>query len=648
MIDSGTTMFNVSRMTMQRQLWLAIMVSMLLVLGGTLWASLVSARSYVSSQLSIKNTDNANSLALALSQQNPEPVMAQLLVASLFDSGHYELVRITDPQGVVMAQREDPMKELDAPVWFTRMLPLQSNPGVAQISSGWKQFGQVTLVSHSRFAYGALWLSAQQMILAVLVALALGLMLVTLVLRRLQQQLAMVTQQAKSIAERRFTPMSLPEVPELKDIAQAMNLMVNKLKLTFDEQGQMLEAIRHKANTDASTGLANRAYFLGQLSAAVSAADATGGTLVMARLVDLQLINARLGRADTDALIASFAAVFQQEAGQWRNALAGRLSGADFALLLPGHQLELEPFEQLYQKLLASVSPALPGLTCTWLVGAGFEPGATQASLLAQLDEVLASLEAKHQNGWQWLALPADHARPLSQQQWADSLNAALSGGRVKLQDFAVRNGQGVLLHREAVLRLQFSPDGPWEAAGKFWPMVERLHLTAGFDLAGVRLGLQQLESNPDLPGLAVNLSGHSIAQPGFLGALIFLLQQHAQAHRLWLEVNEDTAFADFEAMLTLSRKLKPMGCKLGIEHFGKSFHEIGRLQQLALDYLKVDLSFVRDIHHNPGNQHFLKGLLWIAHNMGVQVFAEGVKAPEELKVLNEMGIDGVTGVLIK
>jgi len=641
-------MFALYRMSMQRQLWLAIVVSMLLALGGTLWASLLSARSYVSSQLIIKNTDNANALALALSQQSPEPVMAQLLVTSLFDSGHYELVRITDPQGAVIAQREDTQKALDAPTWFAHMLPLQVSPGVAQISRGWQQFGQVTLVSHSRFAYGALWLSAQHMVLAVVVAGVLGVLLATLILRRLQQQLAKVTQQAQQIAQRRFEPMPLPHVPELHDISSAMNLMVDKLKTTFDEQGEMLKTIRQEANTDGSTGLANRANFLGQLSAAVSAPDALGGTLVIARLVNLQGINARLGRTDTDALIAAFAQVMQDEAQSWRHGLAGRLSGADFALLVPGQQIDIDLFEQLYQKLLSAVSPSLPGMTSTWLVGAGFEPGTTQASLLAQLDEVLASLEIKHQNGWQWLALPAQYSRPLSQQQWAERLNQALNQGRVKLEDFAVCNSQGELLHREAVLRVQLLEQGPWEAAGKFWPLVERLHLTAGFDLAGVRLGLKQLTDQPDLPGLAVNLSGHSIAQAGFSGALVFLLQQHAQAHRLWLEVNEDTAFADFDALLALSRRLKPLGCKLGIEHFGKSFHEIGRLQQLALDYLKVDQSFVHDIHDNPGNQHFLKGLLWIAHSMGVQVLAEGVRSPDELRVLNDLGMDGATGVLIK
>ena len=647
-MESRMPLLSLSRMSVQRQLWLALLVSMLLALGGTLLASLWSARSYVSSQLSIKNTDNANALALALSQQNPEPVMVQLLVASLFDSGHYELVRITDPNGAVMAQREDADKASDAPAWFARLLPLQAQPGVAQISSGWKQFGQVTLMSHSRFAYGALWLSAQQMALVVSVAGVLGCLLATLILRRLQQQLAMVTRQAQDIAQRRFVSMVLPQVPELQDISSAMNLMVGKLKATFDEQGQMLAAVRHEANTDGSTGVANRSYFLGQLSAALSAPEALGGTLVIARLVNLQLINSRLGRTETDALIATFAQVLAQEAQSWRHGLAGRLSGADFAMLVPGQQLDIDLFEQLYHKLLAAVSPALPGITSTWLVGAGFAPGATTSSLLAQLDEVLASLEAKHQNGWQWLALPVEYSRPLSQQQWTEHLKQALNTGRVKLQDFAECNQQGDLVHREAVLRVQLMPQGAWEPAAKFWPMVERLHLSAGFDLAGVRCALQQLESQPDLPGLAVNLSGHSIAQPEFLGALVFLLQQHVQANRLWLEVSEDTAFADFEAMLSLSRKLKPLGCRLGIEHFGKSFHEIGRLQQLALDYLKVDLSFVRDIHHNPGNQHFLKGLLLIAHNMGLQVYAEGVTSADELKVLKTLGFDGATGPWVK
>ncbi len=161
-------------MSMYRQLWLAIVASMLLALGGSLLASLLSARGYLESQLSIKNTDNATALALSLSQGNPDAVMADLVVASLFDSGHYELIRINDPAGKTMTERVSDAKDAGAPLWFIRLLPITATPGQAQISSGWKQFGTVTLVSHSRFAYGALWKSAYEMVLALSVAGVVG------------------------------------------------------------------------------------------------------------------------------------------------------------------------------------------------------------------------------------------------------------------------------------------------------------------------------------------------------------------------------------------------------------------------------------------------------------------------------------------
>jgi hypothetical protein len=85
-------------MSMYRQFWLAIITCMLLAFGGSLIASMLSARAYLESQLSIKNSDNAAALALSMSQSNPDAVMIELTVAALFDSGHYELVRVVDPK----------------------------------------------------------------------------------------------------------------------------------------------------------------------------------------------------------------------------------------------------------------------------------------------------------------------------------------------------------------------------------------------------------------------------------------------------------------------------------------------------------------------------------------------------------------------
>ena len=210
-------------MSMYRQLWLAIITSMLLALGGSLLASLLGARSYLEAQLSQKNADNATVLALALNQRNLDVVSVELAVSALFDSGHYELIRVVDPLGRTLVERRADAGELGAPAWFANYLPLRAAPGDAQISDGWKQFGTITLVSHSRFAYGALWSNVLRMAMALTIACVIGGYLGSLILRRLKQPLKAVIDQAAAITERRFVTIDEPRVPELRQLAAAMN-----------------------------------------------------------------------------------------------------------------------------------------------------------------------------------------------------------------------------------------------------------------------------------------------------------------------------------------------------------------------------------------------------------------------------------------
>ena len=196
-------------MSIYRQLWLAIIISMLLALGGSLFASLLSARSYLEQQLTMKNADNAAVLALALGQQNPDQVTVELAIAAVFDSGHYESIRVIDPAGKVIIERVSPPGDIGAPVWFAELLPLVANAGEAQISSGWTQFGKIVLVSQSRFAYEALWSSTKEMIVALILAGFIGGYLGTLIMRRLRDPLSAVVRQAEAISDRRFV--TIPE-----------------------------------------------------------------------------------------------------------------------------------------------------------------------------------------------------------------------------------------------------------------------------------------------------------------------------------------------------------------------------------------------------------------------------------------------------
>ncbi|CAM8631715.1 COG5001 Predicted signal transduction protein containing a membrane domain, an EAL and a GGDEF domain [Comamonadaceae bacterium] len=636
-------------MSMYRQLWLAIIASMLLALGGGLLASLLSARGYLESQLSIKNTDNATALALSLSQSNPDPVTVDLVTASLFDSGHYELIRIVDPGGKVIAERIATEGELDAPRWFVHLLPIHSAPGQAQISSGWKQFGTVTLISHSRFAYGALWKSAYEMALALSLAGVVGGYLGSLVLSRLRKPLNTVIEQAVAITQRRFVTVEEPEVPELKQLAVAMNATVGRLKAMFDDEAARLEQVRQEANFDPVTGLANRGHFMARLRQCLDAEDSADGLLLMIRLADLAGINRRLGRAATDDLLRLTATVVRNAAGSDSRAFAARLNGADFALMLPGVVDARSVADHVLTILVQEAAPFVEGGS-TASIGVGrFVRGEDLGGLLARVDGALAAAEASQGDGVQEAVATGSDDLPRTAEQWALMIRRALQHGWVRLISFPVVSMQGQLSHRECPLRLMFDERGEWLPAGRFLPIAERLKLTADLDLTAVDLGIQELSQQPDLAGLAINLSASSLEDPLFHSKLVAMLtRQASHVPRLWLEVAEEGAFKHLEAFRRLCVDLKALGCRVGLEHFGHRFSQIGQLHDLGLDYLKVDSSFVRSVETNAGNAAFLKGLCSIAHNIGLQVLAEGVSTQEEMRELQALGFDGMTGPAVK
>ncbi|MDR0578917.1 MAG: EAL domain-containing protein [Candidatus Accumulibacter sp.] len=635
-------------MSMYRQLWLAVITSMLLALGGSLLASLLNARGYLEAQLSQKNTDNATVLALALSQENVDAVSVELVVSALFDSGHYELIRVVDPLGRMLVERQSKAEEFDAPGWFVKCLPLRAAPGSAQISDGWKQFGAITLVSHSRFAYKALWQGALQTFGALAVSCFIGCCLGTLILLRLKAPLAAVVEQAQAISERRFTTIDAPDVPELRQLASAMNGTVVRLKAMFEEEAARLEAVRREANFDALTGLVNRAHFLAHLQKAAQDGDSAGGTLFIVRIARLGEINRSLGREATDELLRRFGGILREVAGRYLEAQGARLNGADFALLAPADippQSIGEPLlRQLAQEATAFRRSPTEEQIVIWVAGGRFASGATPASVLAQVDAALAACESEGRDALRLIDIHHAEDAPSTARDWSEHIRRAVGHNWMRLATFPVMRSDGVLLHDECALRLKFDADGEWLPAGRFMPQAERLRLTARIDLAAVMLGLEALTARPDLPGLAVNISAYSVKEPSFRRELLTRLSSNHCAQRLWLEIPESGALAHLEAFGELCRDLKSIGCRVGIEHFGHHFSEIGRLYGVGIDYLKVDSTFVRDLDTHVGNQIFLKGLATITRNLGITVIAEGVANERELAALATAGFIAATG----
>jgi len=633
-------------MSLIKQLWIAILLVMAMAFAASTVTSVLSARQYLQQQLQVKNIDNATALALSLSQLPKDPVMVELQVAAQFDAGHYRFIRIVSPKGETLVERVFEGKLEGAPEWFVRLIPIQVQPGQALIQDNWKQYGTLTLASQEQYVYKSLWDGTLQLLLwFVLGGIGTGIA-GTLLLRVITRPLDDVVGQAKAIAERRFILIPEPRTPELKALAHGMNDMVGRLKTMFNEESARLETLRKKVNRDPVTGLSSREYFLSHLRE-VLGGDQFGasGSLVMVRLRDLNELNAVLGRQAADALLKEIGAELYESGNGRIGQRAGRVKGAEFAIVCPSHATAIEAAKDIFERLSSKVLPKwqdkVPDL---FHIGAvRYKRNQNLGSLLSSVDEVLAKAANKGSNTYE--ALDDVDAKPaIAAETWRNLLTEAVAGGRLALSFYPVISGDGKSsLHRESVIRLKMDDAGSLMTAGDFMPMAAQLNLTAPLDLGVVKMAIDYLHSSSG--DVAVNLSAETIADFHFRNELAKLLKAYPEVcKRLWFEVPEYGVFRQLDAFRDLARSLKALGCRIGVEYFGQRFAESDKLADLALDYIKVHPSYVRGIADNPGNQEFLMGLCKVAHSIGITVVALGVEQPADLALLAQLGFDGATG----
>lgn len=633
-------------MSLIKQLWIAIAMVMTLAFGVSMVVSVLSARHYLEQQLQVKNIDNATSLALSLTQLPKDEVTVELQVAAQFDAGHYRFIRVLSPTGKVLVEKLATSHQMGAPAWFAKLIPIHAEPGQALIQDGWIQYGTLTLASQDVFAYKSLWDGMLELLLWFIVGSVTTGVVGTQLIRIITRPLAEVVDQAHAITERRFVTIKVPRTPEFKSVASAMNDMVGRLKAMFNEEAARLDALRKKVNRDAITGLSSREYFMSHLREVVQG-DQFGpsGSLVMVRLADLNELNNSLGRQQADMLLKDVGVELYNSGKEHIGQRAGRVKGAEFALICPTFETAREAAQDIHQRLTQHVLSKwigqVPTLFCVSAVR--YHRNQNIGNLLSAADEALAQAANKGPNAWHAVedgnvkvAVPAE--------QWRTLLTEAVGGGRLVLNFFPVVAGDGVgALHTEGVIRLQADAAGTLMPAGDFMPMAAQLNLTAPIDLGVVKLAIDRLQA---ISGdVAVNLSAETIADFHFRNELTLLLKAYPEVcKRLLFEVPEYGVFRQFDAFCELVRSLKQLGCRVGVEYFGQRFAESDKLADLGLDYIKVHPSYIRGLADNPGNQEFLKGLCKVAHSIGITVVALGVQSRDDLPLLASLGFDGATG----
>jgi len=146
---------------------------------------------------------------------------------------------------------------------------------------------------------------------------------------------------------------------------------------------------------------------------------------------------------------------------------------------------------------------------------------------------------------------------------------------------------------------------------------------------------------------VAVNLSPRQFWNPRLLSTVKKILKETGlDPSYLELEIIESMVMRDQKRAISMLRNLKEIGTKLSIDDFGTGYSSLNQLRTFPFDKLKMDISFVREITYDPGSAAIAKTIISLAHNLNLQVIAEGVETQAQLCYLRNHGCDEMQGYL--
>ncbi len=147
---------------------------------------------------------------------------------------------------------------------------------------------------------------------------------------------------------------------------------------------------------------------------------------------------------------------------------------------------------------------------------------------------------------------------------------------------------------------------------------------------------------------LGVNVSAIQLESPDFLGVVADALTQSGlPANLLELELTETALPTDPDAIVGLLASIKELGIELAIDDFGTGYCSLSYLKNFPIDRIKIDQSFVTDMHHQGESAEITLSIVSLAKRLGLKVIAEGVERREHFDGLRALGCDEAQGYLV-
>jgi len=410
--------------------------------------------------------------------------------------------------------------------------------------------------------------------------------------------------------------------------------------------------IMESALSDPLTGLPNRTLLSERIrhSLAISRRSRTAFGVVVIDLDRFKAINDTLGHATGDTVLCEVARRLRAAVREVDT--VARLGGDEFVLLLAGGE---DAVTQVTQRIVDAMKAPMmlrdQRVDIGMSIGVAMHPqhGEDDLTLLRNADT--AMYRAKRRRASVVIFDGESHETRRSYLSMLGEMRTALETGQFVL-DYQPKLEllSGRVVGIEGLIRWNHPSRGRI-APSEFIPFAEQTgfmrELTRWVVQEGAHFARTLSQRGLDLR-VSLNVSAHDIENPTFAPVVADALRTlQLDPSRLCLEVTESGLVSETGNALSNLQTLAAMGIRVAVDDFGTGYSTLKQLQQLPVNELKIDRSFVSGMNLNRGNQTIVRATIGLAKQLGLRVTAEGVETVAELRTLATMGCDEVQGYYV-
>jgi len=416
------------------------------------------------------------------------------------------------------------------------------------------------------------------------------------------------------------------------------------------------EELEKMLKLDSLTGLVNRYEFERRLNIVIESAkkDESSHVMCYIDLDQFKIVNDKCGHIAGDELLRQIALILKRSARD--SDVVARLGGDEFGIIYIDSTLD--DAQRQAQRLLNAIGEYrfnyqgnTFGIGASIGIVAIIKECCTLTNLLSQADAACYAAKDGGRNRIH-VAHPEDVTIQdrRNQMQWIGRLEDALTANAFVLYVQPIVPALDTLQrrHYEVLVRLR-GENGEIIPPMAFIPAAERYGFMPKLDHWVIENTFKAFvkiwhEVHEEIH-FSINISGGSLGDAGTKQFIRNLFGDYGVPYRtVTFEITETEAVGNMTNALSFINEFRALGCRFALDDFGCGLSSFSYLQNMPIDYLKIDGSFVHDIHLNPINRAMVDAINQIGHVMGIATICEYVETAAVLHVLNELNVDFAQG----